>query len=345
MSERTRNLAVGLTVIVALAMLCGMIVIFAGLPEMFRQGYNIQMRFAATADVQPGDDLHLVGMRIGKIARVRFTDPADPGRGVTFVARIDPKWDIPANVVAYIITKGLVGGAWIELRSDAPVPLDATTGEPEYLPRDGTAVVRGVLKGGSVIPDELLEAVKSLSELGKNLNRLIAPPEPASRPRNGARPGGAGLVGTVDKLNRTLDALHAVLGDAENRANFKTSLANLAAVTAQATEAVEALKKFAVDARKIIGDISRFTSKTGERVDELAARLIDNAEKISRLMTTMNKAAEKLESGEGSAGKLLNDPRLYNSLLEATRQLTILLKDFNELLKTWRAEGLKIRTK
>ena len=359
MTERARNLAVGLTVMIAIAMLSGMIVIFTGLPDMFRQGYDIHMRFPTTADAHQGDDVHLVGMMIGKITGVRFTDPADPGKGVTFTASIDNDVDIPANVKAYILTKGFVGGAWLELKSDAPVPVDPGTGKPAYLPRNGTAVVEGILKGSGVIPDELLEAISGLSELGRNLNRLIAPPAepttapdgPASRPTT-AKSGLTGLHATIDKLNRTLDAMHAILGDAENRANLKTSLANLAKATAQANEAMAALKKFATDAtkgvadaRKAVKDISLLTSETGSKIDELSAKLIDNAEKISRLMTTMNKAAEKLEAGKGSAGMLLNDPKLYNSLLEATRQLTRLLTDFDELIKTWKAEGVDIRVK
>ncbi len=43
MTPNARNIAVGLTVIVALAMLGGMILIFAGLPQMFQAGYEIKI--------------------------------------------------------------------------------------------------------------------------------------------------------------------------------------------------------------------------------------------------------------------------------------------------------------
>ena len=53
----------------------------------------------------------------------------------------------------------------------------------------------------------------------------------------------------------------------------------------------------------------------------------------------------KIESGEGSAGKFINDPKLYNNLIEVSDQMTQLLKEFRQLVKKWKASGLEIKLK
>lgn len=47
MKESTRNIAIGLTVIAALVLLGGMILIFAGLPGPLQTGYKIKLHFPA----------------------------------------------------------------------------------------------------------------------------------------------------------------------------------------------------------------------------------------------------------------------------------------------------------
>ena len=74
-----------------------------------------------------------------------------------------------------------------------------------------------------------------------------------------------------------------------------------------------------------------------------AGKLIESADELSVLLATLNKAAAKIESGKGTAGKLLNDPKLYNTLLEVGDQMTRLLKEFRQLVEKWKTSGLGIR--
>jgi len=354
MNERAQNIAVGLTVMGALAMLAGMIVLFAGGVDVFGGGYNVHIHFPTSSDVQAGEPVHMSGIRIGKIKRVDFTDPTTPSRGVTITVNIFNRVSVPAHATAVIYAKSLVGRPWLELKTKGPTPLDPGTGALMYLARDGSVVLKGVLDAGSMIPPELLDALGGLTKLGDNLNRLIAPD-----PGTATQPATEGLVGTMSKLNATLDAIRTVIGDAENQANIKAALANLAKATQQATEAMNDLKAFAAkagktadeatlalgDARKVVATVSEATARASDRVDELTQKLIEDAEKVSALMTTLNQAAAKIDAGEGTAGKLLNDPKLYNSLLEATQELNGLLKDLGDLVETWKKDGVGIKLK
>jgi len=338
MKEYNRNIAVGVTAIIALALLAGMILVFTGLPAMFRGGYMIHVLADTTYDAHVGDPVHLSGMRVGSVRDIRFTDPSNPAGGVTFVVGIEKDIRLPSTAVARFFTRGLVGSAYIEL--DVPKPRPQET--ESYLPIDGSAVIKSVHMGSEMLPKELTDAIASFGKLADNLNELLAPAEtaPATAPEARTQPEelstAGGLKSTVVKLNTTLDAIRAVIGDEQNRRNFKSSLENLAQASASAGEAMESVKKFAADA-------SRLSATSEKRVDELAGRLVQTADRVSDLMASINRTVEKMESGEGTAGKLLNDPRLYNDLLEAVRQMTRLMQEMQEMVKTWQTTGVKIK--
>jgi phospholipid/cholesterol/gamma-HCH transport system substrate-binding protein len=372
MKEHTRNLAVGLTVIVALLMLGVMILLFTGLPEMFQRGRVIRMNFPATADVHAGDWVHLAGMRVGKVTDITFADD-DPRRGVQFVARIDEGVRVPADVLPRVYTRGFVGGAYLELVPGGPDRFDPRTGEKlEFLPDDWDQPLKGELKGTGLIPDELLVAVRGLARLAENLNDLISPARPETAPATApvasrpSGPAGGALRDTLAKLGRALDALETVLGDADNQANIKKSMANLALATAKASDAMDALKGFAAEAgkaavevRKTVVDARETMTEAGKtarklstlagnadaRLQELSAKLIEDAEKLSALLATINRVATKMESGEGTAGQLINDPKLYNSLLEASQQLAGMMKELRGLVEHVKKHGLPLKVK
>jgi phospholipid/cholesterol/gamma-HCH transport system substrate-binding protein len=350
MSEKTRNIAVGITVLVALMLLGGMILIFTGLPSILKRGYVVRMRFDVTHDIASGDPVHLAGIRAGMITDVDFTDPADPSKGVTFTALIDPHINLPGNIKPVVFTKGLVGKGYLELVAEGPKPVDPRSGAViEYLPKDGSVVLVGELRGNGMFPPELTTALRGLSKLADNLNEMIAPAPPPgmapTQPTTEQAPQLPGLRGTIEKFNRTLDALYAVVGNAENQANIKASLAGLVDAAARTGEAMEAFKSFAEQARATVAQVGEASSATRAQIDALSAKLIEDAEAVSRLMETMQAMVAKIESGEGTAGQLVNDPALYNNLLDATRQMTDLLREFRQLVQTWQKTGVQVKLK
>jgi phospholipid/cholesterol/gamma-HCH transport system substrate-binding protein len=348
MKESTRNIAIGLTVIVALGMVCGMILIFAGLPGPLHGGYRIKLHFTGAANAHEGDQVHLNGMPIGKIADIYFTD-GDARKGVTFVARIDRGARIPGNVRAYIVSKGLAGGAYLDLRSDGPERIDPATGKPlAFLPKDFDQPIEGTIRTGLPIPDELTDAMTGVSELAKNLNALVGKqddltPSPDTLPS---------LFTAVGTLNRVLSGIERVFGNVKTEKNMEAIMANLAEATAQATKAMEAFEAFATEAKETAQEAKRTfqsatttVAATKKRIEQLAEKLVEDAEKVSQVLTSVNKLVMKVESGKGSAGRLLNDPKLYNNLLEATRQIGELVKELRDLVKLWKQRGVGIKLK
>lgn len=375
MKEKARNVAVGLTVIGGLIVLAAMIFMFAKLPEQFTGGYNLLVRMDTTGGASEGDFVNYRGMRVGSVTNVAFTDPEDLQKGITVTLRIESQYRLPDNVNVYF-TRTMMGGTYIEIYPDGPQRVDPETGEPlEYIPTDKPIVIEGyarsdspidqfkpVLKSFAGIAEDLKPTMASISQLAENLNRVLAPPPtdgnaPTTAPADGNAPTRGkklprGLAGTAERLNRTLDALYAVMGDMENQKNLRNGLANLADASGKMSQAMEELKTLAGDARKTVAaaegsfaEISKTATAARSDFAKVTQRVVSGADSLSKVMTTINKVAAKIDEGEGSAGKLVNDPKLYNELVGAVGQMKSLMKDLRALTETWKKTGMQVKLK
>ena len=148
---------------------------------------------------------------------------------------------------------------------------------------------------------------------------------------------------TLAKLDRALDGMNAVLGDPQNQANIKTSLDGLAKASASAVELMKDLKQVAGNADKFLVSAQGVTTRASDDLHGLTQKLMTDAEHISQLLTALGKATDKLNTSEGTLGKLLNDPELYNGLVETTKGLDKLMKDFDALVKQWKEKGINLK--
>ena len=362
MKETSRNLLVGLTVLVGLVLLAALVITFRELPGFMQVGYGVRILFDDSAGLQPGADVICAGQRIGHVTAVDFID-ADPRKGIVVDAVIDRGVKVPGDVNAYIRARGLAGGAMIELRSDGRSP--GADRKIAWIPTDRVLTLEKApaLPASGLIPAELTadirEAMGSMKTLADRLNGFLAPPTAtASAPASGPARR-ANFHRTLARLDDALGHVNEVFGDPTNQANFKAGLNNFKTAADAAAQAMEQIKTLVAAAKKTLADVS-VVAKTGsktfadvstaakgsaKRFDELAAKLIVNADQLGRAVTIFNRIAAKMESGDGTAGKLINDPALYNALLGATRQLKISLARLQEVLEQWKEHGVKMHLK
>lgn len=344
MKDKSRNLLVGLTVLIALVILGGLIVQFQELPSFLRIGYQIKLLFPEATGVTVGSDVFLAGTRIGRIAEISFTDN-DPRQGVTLIAVINPGVRVPGNANAIIRPRGLMGGQLMEFRSNGLPPgnerQDPRTGRPlDWLPEDGSVAVRGSLLEGGLLPPDMMadvrDAMKSLKNLAQRLDEFLAPPsQPALAAGQTTRPV-TNLHVTLGKLDDSLDAVTKILGDPQNQANIKVTLANLQKATGDAVEVMAASKE-------LIAKASGTFDSVGGAAGELSKKLITQTDKLGEVLTELNHMVVRLNRGEGTAGKLFNDPELYNNMVDITVQLKGAIGELQELLELWKKQGMKIK--
>jgi phospholipid/cholesterol/gamma-HCH transport system substrate-binding protein len=365
MTEHARNVAVGITVILALVLLGTMILLFAGLPEMFQTGQVIRMDFPNTGGLIENSPVNMAGKRVGRVTAIGFVED-DPRKGIEMVARLDPGVPVPADVQPTIYT-ALFGAPVLSLDRGGPKRTDPRTGAKlDFLPRHWTQPLQGTLRSPSLLPPDLTSSLADLGKVARGLASLVSEPDANAPPAAADKT----LAGAIARLSRSLEDIHTVLGDPNNQANIRTALANIAKASAKAGEALEAFNKMAQDAQitlvsvreavksadgavgdvrtaatQAVGKIGALADNTDRNVGDLTRKLIGDAEQISKVLAALQETVAKMNSGDGSAGKLLNDPKLYGNLLEASDELTRLMRDFRGLLETWKKEGLPLKLK
>lgn len=371
MREKTRNFIVGLTVLIGLVLLGSMIVIFRELPPFLRLGsYDVKVHFKDAAGVTPGADVLMVGKRVGRVTSVNFADRNNPGKGIIFTLAIERDVQLPGDVNVYIV-RGFAGfaGALIDLRLDGR-PLGSERKDPDTgeklasIPRDRVITIEGAKEppagGAQMIPPELIDDARStmgsIKRLSDKLNDFFAAPEPATT-TGPAQPGAPSepvrprnIHEILAKLETALAAVNKILGDRETQANFKAALEGFKTAAAASEEAMHEVKAMAATAKQTLTDVakaagatSKVAADTAAKFQDLAAGLLVSADRLGTALTALQRTLAKAESGRGTAAKLLNDPALYNSLVDAVGELEATLIRLQELIRTWKERGLKVR--
>jgi phospholipid/cholesterol/gamma-HCH transport system substrate-binding protein len=137
----------------------------------------------------------------------------------------------------------------------------------------------------------------------------------------------AALPNLVETVSNLAENVNAVIGDRENQANIKKTLSNAEAAVVQLEKTLES--------------IEQLSNEGTAKIVELGDKIVEASEALERTLSETRRILAKMESGDGTAGKLINDGRLYENLIESSEELKILLRQ----LKEWAADsekGLKV---
>ncbi len=126
----------------------------------------------------------------------------------------------------------------------------------------------------------------------------------------------------LEKIVTGLDLLiqnaNDIIGDPNNKNNVKATLANLAQASKEASVTLEKFQQFS-DAGVVAAD------------------------ELDRTLKELKLILEKINTGEGTAAKFVNDGRLYEQLLENSNQLQEVLKEITTLTQGFNKKGIRIK--
>ncbi len=327
--QRRRNIIVGIFVIVALFALVWLIFKFGELPitvSKFRS-FNVFVQFPTASGVQKDTPVRFCGYQIGRVTAVMAPEIRPEIRNgkktdrqyhqTMVVLSIDKRYvNIPSNVEVKVMMRGL-GSSYIELAVDpaklpAP-PLDPNRPETRFLSG-------GMIKQGSTgMTSEFFpeESQKKIDELITTLRILI---------------------------NNAND----VIGDPDTKENLKKTLANLAEASQQAKVTVQQAEQTIGQAERMIEEFQKFAAagtatmqNADAKAEKLVIALIGTSEELSKATSQLRLILGKVNTGQGTVAKLVNDGQLYESMLENTEQLQGLLQELKLLISEVRQKGLR----
>jgi len=268
----------------------------------FLKGFDIFSRnsvYYAAYDqingVQAASPIMMKGVKIGTVTGISF----DPQRSDNVVLQftIKRQYHIPTDSEAKIYSNGLMGGKAIEINyGTARTYLQKGDTLRSVRERDLMDVAGSEL---DFFKQKVSQVTGDLSRTLTNLNHLM-------------EANAQNISGTLSHLNAITGDMAGLL-DAEKR--------NLKAAVDDLTEFSAMLGRNTPRVDSIVGNLNRIT---GELADAgFARRLTDAVDEVNGLLA-------KVEAGEGTVGKLMNDPALYDSLTEASANLASLLANLEQ---------------
>ncbi len=132
---------------------------------------------------------------------------------------------------------------------------------------------------------------------------------------------------SVDGIGRLVANLNDITGDQQNKDNLRATLANLKDATAQANETLKDIEKF-----------SEAGTKTADQMTESLAKLTGSISELELIL-------HKVNEGKGTAGRLLNDATLYESLVESGKELDSLIVELRLFIAKAKESGVPLKLK
>lgn len=337
MNESRRNIVVAIFVLGGLVILGIMILLFGARPQIFadRNRYVITILFPSAGPIQGDHPVYVNGIGVG---RVWYVEPLpDIREGVKVVCYINKGIRIPVSATP-LIKEQSIGFGTPAIRIEVG-PHDSG----KMLPEDGTGVLHGQIAAGiaEVIPKEIISKIedtavavtdlaRALKPVAGDLHQLLKPlsTQAVDTATGPARPM-ANVSTAVQRLDEALKSFNDVLANPRNKRNITVMIENFRVVSENGI--------------KLTQRLNELTASADAKINKLGAGLIDSTDKLSQLFDKLNEVAAKMNSGEGTAGKLFNDPELYDALTDTAKRLQLAVDDLRILIQQWQEKGLKIQ--
>ncbi|MBC8767840.1 MCE family protein [Arenibacter sp. BSSL-BM3] len=246
--------------------------------------------YSNVGGLQSGTQVTINGFSVGKVNDIRFND-ASGNLLVTFT--VDNSFSFSKNSNAELYDTGIIGGKGIQIKPVFDGAVMAKSGDtlPSSSRPGLTELVQQRL---TPLQAKVEGAVTNADSLLMNVNDILDP-----KTKKDLRESIAGLNILVKSFQGSANSLNSLLAD--NQDNLNKSLTNLSVITENFNKLSDTLVNAGLG-----GTIKNLQSTMGNINDMMA----------------------KIEGGEGSLGKLVNDKAFYNNLTNASRELDLLLQDF-----------------
>jgi phospholipid/cholesterol/gamma-HCH transport system substrate-binding protein len=342
-----RRFRVGLVVLVALVFLMLGILMVGRRAHLFTAKLPYQTKFKSAAGLVSGNPVRLNGVTVGNVLEVNLSpDPANQDVRVVYEVDRKIRTRLRTGTTASIKTIGLLGDKYIELAGGEPKePVVPPEGEIKAAPGAG---LEKFLEGSGDLLTDLSAIARSLknilgrTEEGKGfIGELFAPGgEQGGRLSNNLNSTLTNLNAVLSKINRGEGLAGKLLADERYGDQVGRSLQ--AAVTSlrnvfgkiedgmnKGTGAIPALLSDPDGKRKVYELVDRLSAAAGSlaavtenlKSGKGALPTLLHDERFGREFTgnlrdlskRLDSIARKLDSGQGTVGKLINDPAIFDA--------------------------------
>ena len=316
MSKRKREtfneIVVGLFMIVVIALLGYFTIVISGVDILRGEGHvRMSIVFDQVGGLKDHDNVMYRGTKVGKVESVEVT-PSN----LVVVASVDSRVVLREAYAISVCNLSMLGGNYLLLEEGegASVPLAETL----FVGKSPVDWMRGV--------SEITENVRKLTELPEIhtiISNVASVATKADSLASRAESVAVEAEGFMKRVNASVDDVLDTVTDA--RVFLTNATAAAQSIDSAAKKADGILGK--LDNDKLIGDIEAGIAAFRKAAESLDAK--DLMAKANELATNLNELAQKLKNGDGTLGKLANDPTLYN-------EVQGMIKDARQVLDNYR---------
>ncbi len=240
--------------------------------------------------LQPGTQVSINGFTVGTVNDIRFKDQKG-NLVVTF--SVNNSFEFSKNSKAELYDTGIIGGKGIQI-------IPVFDGAP--LAKSGDTLTTNTRPGLTELVQQKLAplqtkiegAVSNADSLLANINEILD-----DKTKKDLQESISGLNGLVKSFQSSANAINSLLED--NKEQLDSSIANINHIT------------------------SNFSALSDSISD---AGLAKTMRSLESTVSNLDILLAKIEKGEGSLGKLMNNEELYNNLSNASKEMDLLLQDF-----------------
>jgi phospholipid/cholesterol/gamma-HCH transport system substrate-binding protein len=240
-----------------------------------------------------GANVTISGMNVGKVRAIDFDENYDKIK-VTFTLREDLVFSNQS--VAQLYEAGLIGGKAIAILPQYDSKVEAVA-DHDVLPSEiKPGLTELVNQQIAPLQDKIEGLLTSADSLFAGVSNVMN-----YQTQNNIKATLEGLAATVNNINALSSSVNRILE--ANEKGFASTLNNLDDVTQNLTQLTDSLNQM-----PLVSTVKNFEATSAQ----------------------LKKIIDGLESGEGSAGQLLNDKALYDNLVTSSESLDALLTDLKE---------------
>ena len=239
-----------------------------------------------------GANITISGLNVGKVKKIDFDENYDKIK-VTFSLREDLTFSNQSTAQLY--EAGLIGGKAIAVL-------------PIYDPSN-------IVQNQDVLPSDIKPGLTEL------VNQQIAP-----------------LQDKIEGLLTSADSLFAGVSNVmnfETQKNLKSALEGLSSTISNINDLSSTMGRIVeTNERNLnktlnnLGDVSNNLSQLTDSLNQMP--LSSTVKNFELTSIKLKSVISRLDSGEGSAGMILNDKKLYDNLVNSSEALDALLSDLKE---------------
>ena len=273
-----------------------------------KANYTFTVLFENIQGLNVGDQVDMLGKKIGKVSQSRIT-----GQKISVELSIDNSFafSIPIDSKIEVKSEGLIGSKFISITpglntKDYILPGETVEGLREF---DFAEITPGIVP-----------LTQDLSAFARRLKATLGEEE-KDRIRN--------TIQNIESLTAELDSFAFKNGNIINdtdRKNIKDFIKNL-------NGAVKDLK-YGVNKEinkidSMLDDLKLVTDKSDE-LSLIISQLNKSSKSFGESTEKLNKILGKIENSEGTIGKLVNDPTMYNNMGSLVEEMQLFIKDVKE---------------